>query len=40
MAYIYSIVVVLGLTTAALAESCTTTCYWVGDYQYCNTYCY
>jgi hypothetical protein len=21
-------------------HQCRTTCYWVGDYQYCNTSCY
>jgi hypothetical protein len=22
------------------AGSCQTTCQWIGDFQYCNTYCY
>jgi hypothetical protein len=27
-------------TMSAYAYNCRTNCYWVGDYQYCNTSCY
>jgi hypothetical protein len=40
MKTIFAVIIFLLLSSAALAETCYTDCYWLGNHQYCDTTCY